>query len=105
MDHAPAALDVALGGEAAAPLTGALERGKGLRETVAGLWDTSFDTTEAPTQRGQNGRPVYPVGRPARGVMAGPTIESRLILPVERPDGDVGDENAIAAGVAPCVTA
>ena len=62
VDHAPAALDVALGREAAAALTGALESGKGLRGTVAGLWDTSFDITEPSTHRGQNGASSLPGG-------------------------------------------
>ena len=65
VDHAPAALDVAFGGEAAAALTGALERGEGLRETVAGLWDTSFDDAEAQTHGGHNGASSLP-GGPAR---------------------------------------
>jgi hypothetical protein len=38
-------------------------------------------------------------------VIAGPTTEPRLVLPVERLDGDGGGVHATTAGVLPCVTA
>jgi hypothetical protein len=80
MHQAPAALDPALRGEAAAPLTGALERGEGLQETVADLWDTSFDDAGARQTGASAGRPAYPVGQPAHGVLAERTIEAGIVV-------------------------